>query len=113
MQESIFREYQHHMRHPATIDLARGAVNAAKPGLRIKRSEAALNRVVDRRWALYSRRQARLNANYLYRAAVIVRNVLYRDWDVDDVAFELSLITGDAKTFERQRARFEEKGVID
>jgi hypothetical protein len=83
-----------------------------KRGQALKADEAALSMIVSRRYAVSVPMQKRLDDNYYYRAAMIVRNVFYRQWTVEDVAFHLSMIAGDDGTqYEKQRARFD-KGLI-
>lgn len=81
------------------------AAALATPNLKARPD--ALNRIVDRDTELWSNLRQQLNKDYFYRAALIVRNVMYGDWDVETVAFELSLITGGHEGYEKQRAKRE------
>lgn len=53
------------------------------------KSQKQLSKIVDRPRVPWSN----LTRSLRYRAALIVRNVRYRNWDVKDVEFELKLIT--------------------
>jgi hypothetical protein len=55
-------------------------------------SESALNHIVDCRGEQWSRKRQRNAKDLRYRAALIVRNVRYREWDVRTVELELRQI---------------------